>query len=137
MSLYLLDTNACIWLINQRSGFERILKHMDGLEHGQVVISSITTAELFYGVAASIQVESNMVKLTRFLAGFEVVLFDVVASRCYGTIRAHLKAKGTLIGPLDTLIAGHALALNAIVVTNNVSEFKRVPDLSVEDWLAG
>lgn len=134
--MFLLDTNVCICLINQRPGFERILKRMDGLEHGEVLISSISTAELHFGVAASAQVERNMLKLERFLAAFEVAPFDDEASRRYGVVRAFLKARGMLIGPLDTLIAGHALALNATVVTNNVDEFVRVPDLRVEDWLA-
>jgi tRNA(fMet)-specific endonuclease VapC len=133
--MFLLDTNVCICLINQRSGYERILKRMDGLEHGEVSISSISMAELHFGVAASTQVERNMLKLERFLAAFEVVPFDEDASRRYGLVRAFLKARGTPIGPLDTLIAGHALALNATVVTNNVDEFVRVPGLRVEDWL--
>jgi predicted nucleic acid-binding protein len=66
--MYLLDTNVCICLINQRPGFERILKPMDGLEHGEVLISSISTAELHFGVAASAQAERNLQKLERFLA---------------------------------------------------------------------
>jgi len=133
--MFLLDTNICIFLINQRPGFEHILNRMHGLEHGEVLISSITTAELRFGVAASAQVERNLLKLERFLAAFEVAPFDDEASRRYGIVRALLKAKGTPIGPLDTLIAGHALALNAIMVTNNIDEFVRVPDLRVEDWL--
>jgi len=133
--MYLLDTNACIHLINQKPGYERILRRMDGLEHGQVVISSITTAELHFGVEASVQVERNRLKLERFLATFDVAPFEAAASRRYGAVRAYLKARGTPIGPLDTLIAGHALMLNATVVTNNVGEFARVPGLSVEDWM--
>jgi tRNA(fMet)-specific endonuclease VapC len=135
--MFLFDTNVCICLINQRSGFEHILKKMDGLEYGDILISSISTAELRFGVAASAQVERNMLKLERFLSTFELAPFDEEASRRYGLVRAILKARGTPIGPLDTLIAGHALALNAIMVTNNVAEFNRVPDLRVEDWLAG
>ena len=134
--MYLLDTNVCICLINQRPGFDRILKRMDGLEYGEVLISSISTAELHFGVAASAQAERNSLKLERFLAVFEVAPFDDEASRRYGVVRAFLKARGTPIGPLDTLIAGHALALQATVVTNNVAEFIRVPGLNVEDWLA-
>lgn len=134
--MYLLDTNICIHLINHKPGYERILQHMDGLEHGQVVISSITASELFFGVDASAQIERNRARLERFLSAFEVAPFDLSASRRYGAVRAHLKTRGTPIGPLDTLIAGHALALLATVVTNNVEEFVRVPGLKVEDWLA-
>jgi tRNA(fMet)-specific endonuclease VapC len=71
----------------------------------------------------------------RFLAIFDVAPFDDAASRRHGAVRAFLKARGTPIGPLDTLIAGHALMLNATVVTNNVGEFARVSGLTVEDWL--
>ncbi len=134
--MYLLDTNACIALLNQQPGYEDILRRMDGLEYGQVVISSISTAELRFGVEASARVAANRLKLERFLAVFEVVAFDDAASRHYGVLRAYLKAQGTPIGPLDTLIAGHALALKATVVTHNVGEFARVPGLQVEDWLA-
>ncbi len=74
-------------------------------------------------------------KLERFLAIFDVAPFDDAASRRHGAVRAFLKARGTPIGPLDTLIAGHALMLNATVVTNNIGEFARVPGLTVEDWL--
>lgn len=135
--MYLLDTNVCIYLINQKPGYERILKRMDGLEHGQLLISSISTAELHFGVESSAQVERNRLKLERFLAAFEVAPFDAAASRRYGAVRAYLKSRGTPIGPLDTLIAGHALMLAATVVTNNVGEFARVPGLSIEDWLGG
>jgi tRNA(fMet)-specific endonuclease VapC len=133
--VHLLDTNICIRLINQGPGFERIPQRMDGLEYGQVVISSISSAELYFGVAASARVVENMEKLTRFLAAFEIASFDAEASRRYGLVRAHLKRAGTPIGPLDTLIAGHALALDATVVTHNMDEFIRVPGLRVEDWL--
>ena len=133
--MYLLDTNTCIYLINQKPGHERILHRMDGLGYGQVVISAITTAELHFGVAASAQAERNQARLERFLTAFEIVPFDEAASRHYGSVRALLKRQGTPIGPLDTLIAGHALALQATVVTNNVGEFARVPGLAVEDWL--
>jgi len=134
--MYLLDTNVCIALLNQQPGYEGILRRMDGQEYGQVVISAITTAELRFGVEASARVEDNRLKLERFLANFEVAAFDDQASRYYGALRAHLKSRGTPIGPLDTLIAGHALALKATVVTHNVGEFARVPGLRVEDWLA-
>jgi len=134
--MYLLDTNACIALLNQQPGYEGILRRMDGLEYGQVIISAITTAELRFGVEASARIEANRLKLERFLANFEVAAFDDAASRYYGALRAYLKAKGIPIGPLDTLIAGHALALKATVVTHNVGEFVRAPGLQVEDWLA-
>ena len=136
MTMYLIDTNVCIFALNQRQGFEKIAHRLEGMNRGEVCISSISVAELQYGVWASQRQEHNLLRLERFLAEFEVVPFDDVAARTYGRLRARLKATGTPIGPLDTLIAGHALALGAIVVTNNVREFRRIRALIVEDWLA-
>lgn len=134
MSFYLLDTNICIYLLNQRPGFERIVRHLDGLRRDQVGLSAITVAELEYGAAASRRQGDNFARLERFLVDFEVLAFDRRESRRYGPIRADLQARGTPIGPLDFLIAAHALALDAILVTNNTREFIRVPGLRVEDW---
>lgn len=131
---YLLDTNTCIYLINRRQGCERILERMDGLRYGDVLISSITLAELRYGVAKSDRQERNRDHLERFLARFQAADFGESASRAYGLVRADLESKGTPIGPLDTLIAAHALALDAAIVTNNVREFSRVEGLEVHDW---
>jgi len=134
MSFYLLDTNICIFLLNQRLGFERIVQRMDGLERRQVGLSAITVAELGFGVAASKRQGDNFQRLERFLVDFEVLPFDRDAAKPYGPIRKILKTQGTPIGPLDFLIAAHALALKATLVTNNTGEFLRVPGLVVEDW---
>lgn len=132
---WMLDTNVCICLLNQRTGYRNVLARLDGLDRAEVLISSITTAELRFGVSASARPVENLVKLERFLAEFEIAGFDDAASRRYGPVRAALKTAGTPIGPLDLLIAGHALALDATVVTNNLREFSRVPGLRSEDWL--
>jgi tRNA(fMet)-specific endonuclease VapC len=100
------------------------------------VLSAITLAELRYGIAASRRRNLNLAKLELFLASFEVVPFDDRAALAYGPLRAYLQAQGTSIGPLDALIAAHALSLGATVVTNNVREFSRVPNLVMENWLA-
>jgi len=134
MSFYLLDTNICIFLLNQRQGFERIVQRMDGLERNQVGLSAITVAELEFGVAASKRQGDNFQRLERFLVDFEVLPFDRDAAKSYGPIRKALRTQGTPIGPLAFLIATHALALKATLVTNNTSEFLRVPGLVVEDW---
>ena len=73
--------------------------------------------------------------MAQFLAPLEVLPYDDAAAARYGDIRAHLERRGTPIGPLDTLIAAHALALGSALVTNNVTEFSRVPELGVEDWV--
>ncbi len=133
--MMLLDTNICIYLLNQRPGFEVILRRMDGRRQGEVALSAITLAELRFGIAASQRRAVNLAKLELFLAAFEIVPFDAPAATAYGSLRAQLQARGTPIGSLDTLIAAHALALGAIMVTNNVREFGRVPGLTVENWL--
>ena len=134
MNFYLLDTNICIFLLNQRGGFENIIQHMDGMSRENMGISAITVAELDYGVAASKKQSHNAKRLDRFLLDFEVIDFNRTSAAAYGSIRSNLQAKGMPIGPMDFLIAAHALALNAILVTNNTREFERVPNLHVEDW---
>ncbi len=134
MSSHLLDTNICIFLLNQREGFRRIVHCMDGLERGQVGISAVTVAELEFGAAASRRQGDNFARLERFLLDFDVLPFNRRAARRYGPLRAHLQANGIPIGPLDCLIAAHALATDTTLVTNNTREFARVPGLAVVDW---
>ena len=133
--MVLLDTNICIDLLNQRPGFEAILRRLDNRQQGEVALSAITLAELRFGIAASQRRDVNLAKLELFLAVFEIAPFDAPAATAYGSLRARLKALGTPIEPLDTLIAAHALALGAVVATNNVRQFGRVPGLTVENWL--
>ena len=134
MKRYLLDTNICIFLLNQSHGFENIVDRIDHLDREQVIISSITVAELEFGVAASQKIEQNSIKLDLFLSAFKRLPFDDSAAHVYGSVRTSLKQRGLPIGPLDTLIAAHALALDACAVTNNIGEFSRVEGLRVEDW---
>ena len=132
---YMLDTDMCIFMINRRPGYEGILSRMDGLRYGDVLLSTITLAELRYGVAKSRKQEKNLERLERFLARFEERDFDEGASRAYGSIKTQLEATGKPIGPLDTLLAGHALSLGATMVTNNIREFSRVSGLTLENWM--
>lgn len=131
--MWMLDTNICIALIKRQPPelISRLRKH----KPGDVSISSITLAELRFGVSKSKQVERNRAALDQFLLPLEILAFDDAAADCYGQIRAALEIKGTPIGPLDMLIASHALSLNAAIVTNNVREFSRVEGLRVENWL--
>jgi tRNA(fMet)-specific endonuclease VapC len=135
MKRWLLDTNTCIALVNQTANFFKVARHLDGVERAQVLVSAVTAGELRYGVARSTHRTANAAKLERFLAEFDVAPFDVEAARVYGDVRAELADRGTPIGPLDTMIAAHGLALGATVVTNNTREFRRVPKLKVVDWL--
>ncbi len=129
---YLLDTNICIYIIKKRPKevFDRFL----ALPLGSVGISSITLAELQYGIAKSTNPDNNMQALEKFLTPIEVLDFGADATACYGKTRAELEMKGTPIGPLDTLIAAHAKSLDLTLVTNNEKEFARVAGLKIENW---
>jgi len=131
--MWLLDTNICIALIKQRP--PELLGKLQKHKPGDVAISSITLAELRFGISKSNQSERNRAALEQFLIPLEVLPFDEAAAEAYGSIRATLEINGTPIGPLDTLIAGHALSVKAAVVTNNVREFSRVEGLRVENWI--
>lgn len=129
---YLLDTNICIYIINRRP--EKVFRHFESLRAGNVGVSSITAAELAFGVAKSGS-KRNQQALGKFLAPLEVMPFGEDAIEVYGQVRARLEARGTPIGSLDTLIAAHALTLGVTLVTNNLREFRRVPDLALENWV--
>lgn len=100
-----------------------------------IAISSITLAELEYGVQASVYRERNTIALLKFLSIVDILPFESKAAAEYGRIRADLRKKGTPIGNMDMLISAHAKAENMILVTNNVREFERVPDLIIENWI--
>ena len=134
MTRYLLDTDTCIYLIKRQP--PTALAKLQSLEVGSVGISSITLSELEYGVAKSSMPQQNKLALAQFLAPLGILPYDDAAAAQYGSIRAFLERQGTPIGPLDTLIAAHALALRCVLVTNNEREFSRVPDLVVENWVA-
>ena len=97
-------------------------------------VSSITLAELNYGVRKSLYTEKNQSALNQFLIPLEIIEFDANASFEYGKIRATLEKSGNPIGALDLLIAAHAKSLGTTLVTNNVKEFERVVDLNIENW---
>ena len=129
---YLLDTNICIYIINHRP--EAVFKRFSSLRAGEIAISSISGAELHFGVAKSGS-QRNLRALEKFLAPLDVLPFDQAAMHEYGKLRAHLEQQGKAIGALDTLIAAHALALDWVLVSNNLREFNRVPGLRLENWV--
>ena len=131
--MYLLDTNICIYIIKKKP--VQVIKRFQKLFPGQVAISSITLSELNFGVEKSNFPEKNRDALEKFLVSLEILNYDSNASSVYGKIRKHLASQGTPIGSLDTLIAAHAISINAILVTNNEKEFCRVPDLALENWV--
>ena len=132
---YLLDTNACIALINNRPAtvrqrLEQAVKQGDAL-----TVSAVVAFELWYGAAKSARREANHRRLETFLSGpVDLVPFDDEDARTAGEIRARLEAAGRPIGAYDLLIAGQALRRGMTVVTANVSEFSRVAELRWEDW---
>src|SRR3989338_3174899 len=125
--IYLLDTNICIYLIRKkpREVIEKLISH----SAFDISVSSITVAELEYGVEKSEFPKKNREALEEFLLPLEVRQFDAVAARYYGSVRVKLEKTGRPIGSFDLLIAAHALSIGATVVTNNMREFSRVPDL--------
>lgn len=130
--IYMLDTNICIYAMKNKP--EKVLQRLKEELHNGICLSSITLAELEYGMKHSSNPAKNERALLRFLAPFSILPFGPAAASEYGAIRAYLQSQGTPIGPLDMLIAGHARAEGAILVTNNVREFERVPDLVLENW---
>lgn len=131
---YMLDTNICIYLIKQKPA--QVVRRLEGTAVSAVGISSITMSELEYGVCKSSRSGQNRAALIGFLSSLEVLPYDDMAAQQYGEIRACLEQQGTPIGSLDTLIAAHARSLDCVLVTNNTSEFTRVPHLEVENWAA-
>ena len=129
---YLIDTNICIYVMNKKP-FE-VIDKFKNTEIGQIGISSITVSELNYGVAKSKRQKQNAQRLEEFLTPFEILPYDETASKYYGIIRYQLESEGKVIGPLDMLIAAHALSKDLILVTNNEKEFLRIKSLKVENW---
>lgn len=133
--MWLLDTNICIHLIKKKP--EAVLRRLRAVDIADVAVSSITVAELQYGVAKSLWPEQNALALAAFLAPLGVETFDDTSAAAYGPLRVGLERLGTPIGSMDLLIAAHALAHGRTVVTNNTREFSRVAGLKVENWAEG
>ncbi len=129
---YLLDTNICVALIRQRP--PAVIQHITDHHLTDICISTITIAELQYGVNKSSKVPQNQHALDQFLLPFTFLDFDDSAAHVYGLLRTMLEAQGTPIGSLDMLLAAQAIAHSLIVVTNNTKEFSRIPQLTLEDW---
>lgn len=129
--MILLDTNTCIYIINNRP--PNVLEKFRKYKAGEVGISSIAASELAYGVAKSGSLK-NRKALEMFLAPLQILPFDSQCLWFYADLRASLEKQGQSIGPMDTLIAAHALSMEGTLVTNNVKEFVRVPKLKLENW---
>ncbi len=130
--MYLLDTNACIRILNGTS--PSLIDHLKAVPRLQVRLSSIVKAELLYGARKSSRVAENLRLLERFFDTITSLPFDDHCAQEYGLLRDELDRAGTPIGPNDLLIAATARAHRAVLVTHNIREFSRVAELRLEDW---
>ena len=128
---YLLDTNICIYIIKEKPA--QVIAKFRQAPINTITISSVTVAELEYGIEKSAFPQRNRQALYKFLLPIIILPFDEDAAQHYGALRASLEQAGKTIGPLDMLIAAHALSENLIVITNNEREFGRVHRLKMEN----
>jgi tRNA(fMet)-specific endonuclease VapC len=130
--IYLLDTNVCIHLLNERH--PAILQHFRQHNPADIALCSVVKAELLSGARRSQRVEANLQLLKAFFAPLQSLPFDDDCAEHYGKIHADLLTQGKPIGPNDALIAAVARAHNATLITHNIGEFSRVVGLQIEDW---
>ncbi len=131
--MYLLDTNICIYCIKKKP--VSVLRQLNLKRKHDICVSSITVAELEFGVEESQYPERNRIALIGFLSIFRSLPFDDRDAREYGKTKAKLSADGNIIGPLDILIGSQAKSRSLILVTNNVREFERIGGLKIENWV--
>lgn len=129
---YLLDTNACIRILNGTSS--SLVARLQREGPSVVKLSAVVKAELLFGARKSSRVDKNLALLAKFFEPFESVSFDDRSAEHYGLIRADLEREGRPIGPNDLLIAATARAHDLTLVTRNTDEFRRVVALRVENW---
>lgn len=132
---YLLDTDTLVYVLNAQPRHAAVLERFNREEPRNLFVSAITLAELRYGAARSQRREANQAKLDRVAQALNLAPFEKEAAAEYGTVRSELENAGTPVGPLDTLIAAHALSLGLTLVTSNEREFSRVRRLRVENWV--
>jgi tRNA(fMet)-specific endonuclease VapC len=131
--MYLLDTNICIYAIKQKpNSILKIIKEKSKLG---IYISSLTVAELEYGIENSSKIEENRISLLKFLSLFNILSFDDKDAISYGKLKSKLKKEGKIIGPIDMLLAAQAISKNLIFVTNNIKEFERIEHIRLENWV--
>ena len=131
--MYLLDTNICIYIINNYP--KKVVEKIKSLKPNQIKLSAISLGELEYGVSKSKYKERNRDALINFVSAFDIIPFDDEDAEVFGLIRADLENRGQIIGSYDMQIAAQALSKKLILVTNNTSEFSRVTELKIENWV--
>ena len=132
MLKYLLDTNIVIYVLKRR---RKEVLEIFNRNASRMAISSITLSELIYGAEKSPNVDKNLEAIEEFVSHLDVLPYDAKASQHYGQIKAALEKRGEIIGENDIHIAAHAISQGLILVTNNLREFKRVPNLALENWV--
>ncbi len=133
MKLYMLDTDMCSYIIRERP--IGVLEHFRKLAMEQICISTVTYAELLYGVERSSSKRINRPIIDDFVQHLDVIEWDNAAAEQYGKIRANLEVRGKPIGAMDMMIAAHAKSIKAVLVTNNQKHFARIKGLKVENWV--
>lgn len=131
--MYLLDTNICIYIINNNP--RTVVDKIKTFEPDQIKISAISVAELEYGIAKSKYRQKNRSALLDFLSAFSIIPFDDNDAEVFGLIRADLERRGQIIGSYDMEIAAQAIAKNYTLVSNNTAEFERIPMLQLQNWI--
>jgi len=132
MFKYLLDTNIVIYVLKRRP---KEMLEIFNRNASRMAISSITLSELIYEAEKSSNVDKNLEAIEEFVSHLDVLPYDAKASQHYGQIKAALEKRGEIIGENDIHIAAHAISQGLILVTNNLREFKRVPNLALENWV--
>lgn len=130
--MYLLDTNICIYAIKEKN--EQLLVLLKKESGEGLFVSSLTVAELEFGVQNSRQVDKNSIALLKFLSYFNILSFNGSDAIEYGRIKRELRKRGQIIGQIDLLLAAQAVNRKMTLVTNNLKEFRRVRGLNIEDW---
>lgn len=130
--MYLLDTNICIFLIKKKN--QSLIEKLKRNFNKGIFISTLTLAELEFGVENSDHVAKNRISLLEFLSIFEIINFEEKDSQAFGMLKSHLRKSGRMIGAIDTLLAAQSISRNLIFVTNNTKEFERIQNLKIEDW---
>ena len=131
--MYMLDTNICVYIIKKKP--QIVLDQLRRYKEKGLSISTITLAELEFGNENSLYKEKNKIALMEFLTIITIKNFDEKAAKEFGVIKKYLKDRNEIIGPYDMLIGAHAKTSNLTLVTNNVKEFNRIPDLKIENWV--
>lgn len=129
---YVLDTNTCIYFL--RGDYPQLLDRVSARSTAELAVSTVTVAELYYGVHHSTRVEKNLRTLEEFLRDLRQLTFDSLAARTFGRIKQALIKKGVSVGPYDLLIASVVLSRGYTLVTHDVKAFSRIEGLPLEDW---